>query len=64
MKNVIGEGFLENRLYCINEDKCIFLATSEEELSTLWHKRICHPSNKILKYIFNFKNINCNMCEV
>jgi hypothetical protein len=58
MKNVIGEGFLKNGRYYINEEKCNFLATREEELSTLWHRRTGHPSDKILKYIFDFKNID------
>jgi hypothetical protein len=40
------------------------LAKREEELGTLWHRRIGHPSDNILKYIFDFKNINCSKCEV
>jgi hypothetical protein len=33
-------------------------------VGTLWHKRIEHHSDKILKSIFDFKNLDCSSCEV
>ena len=63
-KNIIGEGFLENGLYILSEEKCNFNIKKEEELGTLWHKRIGHPSDKILKCIFDFKQLDCSSCEI
>jgi hypothetical protein len=54
-KRVIGEGFFENGFYFLNKIKNIFNAKKEEELSTLWHKRIGHPSDKILKLFLILK---------
>jgi GAG-pre-integrase domain len=63
-KKVIGEGFLENGLYFFNEEKYNFNTKGEKKLSTLWHKGIGHPSDKILKYIFDFKKLDCSNCEI
>jgi GAG-pre-integrase domain len=63
MKSVISEGVLENELYFLKEETCNFMA-KREEIGTLWHKRIGHSSDKILKYIFYFKTLNCSNCEV
>jgi GAG-pre-integrase domain len=63
-RNVIGKGFLENELYFLNEEKNIFSAKKNEELGALWHRRIGHPSDKILRYIFDFKKLDCSNCEV
>jgi hypothetical protein len=54
-KSVIGEGVLENGLYYLKEETCNFVAKREEEIGTLWYKKIDHPSDKILKCIFYFK---------
>ena len=60
---MIGEGYLENGLYFLNEEKFNFNA-KKEEMSILWHKRIGHPSDKILKSLFNFSSLNNNDCEI
>jgi hypothetical protein len=41
-----------------------FVAKREEEIGTLLHKRIDHPSDKILKCIFDFKILDCSNCEM
>lgn len=56
--------FFENGLYFLSKEKCNFNVKEEEELGTLWHKRIGHLSNKILKHLFYFKNLDCSSCEV
>jgi hypothetical protein len=33
-------------------------------LSTFWHRKIGHLSDKILKYIIYFKNLDGSNCEV
>jgi GAG-pre-integrase domain len=33
-------------------------------LSNLWHRRIGHPFDKILKKLFGFSNINNSSCEI
>jgi hypothetical protein len=63
MGNIIGKRFLENRL-CILEEENDIINVRKEELGILWHKRIRHPSDKILKSIFYFKKIDCSACEV
>jgi Integrase core domain/GAG-pre-integrase domain len=63
-KSVIGERVFENRLYYLKEETCNFVAKREEEIGTLWHKRIGHPSDKILKCIFYFKTLDCSNCEL
>jgi GAG-pre-integrase domain len=30
----------------------------------LWHKRIGHPCNRVLKLLFNFLKLDCKQCEV
>jgi GAG-pre-integrase domain len=63
-KEKIDEGFLENRLYFLDSNKSSFNITKDENLGKLWHKRVGHPSDKILKTILNFFNLDCNNCEV
>ena len=59
----IGEGFLENGHYLLNS-KIIFCASAKIVNSDLWHKRLGHPSDKILNSILDFKNLNCSNCEI
>jgi hypothetical protein len=33
-------------------------------MGILWHKRIGHVSDKVLKCLFDFKNLDCSGCEV
>jgi hypothetical protein len=37
-ENVTGEGFLENRLYILKEEKSIY-SVKKEIVGTLWHKK-------------------------
>jgi GAG-pre-integrase domain len=61
---VIGEGFLQNGLYNLKEKKFIFNTKKDEELGKLWHKRIGHSSDKILKCLFYFQKLDCSSCEI
>jgi GAG-pre-integrase domain len=61
---VIGDGSLKNELYYLNQEKFNRNSRKEEKLSTLWHRRIGHLSNKILKYLFDFLNLDNSSCEV
>jgi hypothetical protein len=63
-KNFIGERFSKNRLYFFRAQKLNLNAMKYEDLSILLHRRIGHQSDKILKYIFYFKNYNYSNCEV
>jgi Integrase core domain/GAG-pre-integrase domain len=63
---MIGERVLENDLYVLKpqEKKCV-LAKSEDY--GLWHKRLGHPSNKVLNSFFDnsLKTcINCDVCKL
>ena len=63
-KEKIGEGFLENGLYFLDSNKRILNTKRDEDLSNLLHKRVGHPSDKILKIMFNFSKDFCNKCDV
>jgi Integrase core domain/GAG-pre-integrase domain len=63
-KEKIGEGFFENGLYFLDSNKSSFNITKDGDLGKLWHKRVGRPSDKILKIMFNFANLDCNNCEV
>jgi hypothetical protein len=62
-KKIISEGFHERELYFLNEEKYNF-NIQKEDFGTLWHKRIGHQSDKILKSIFDFKELDCSNCEI
>jgi hypothetical protein len=53
-KKMIGEGSFQNGLYILNIPKFGF-HSKNQELGDLWHKRICHPSDRILKRVFIFQ---------
>jgi hypothetical protein len=55
--------FLKMDSYLLNENIYIFI-TKKEDSDTFWHKRIEHLSDKILKSLFYFKNLDCSNCEV
>jgi GAG-pre-integrase domain len=59
---MIGEGYLENNLYFLSRNKGIF-CTQKEDLNKLWHKRVGHPSDKTLKLMFKFSNLDCSNYE-
>jgi len=63
-KSVIGEGYLQNGLYNLREKKFNFNVKNHEELGRLWHKRVGHPSDKILKCLFDFPKLDCSSCEI
>jgi Integrase core domain/GAG-pre-integrase domain len=63
-KEKIGEVFFENGLYFLDSNKSSFNITKDGDLEKLWHKRVGRPSDKILKIMFNFANLDCNNCEV
>jgi hypothetical protein len=48
-KNVIGEGLMKNELYYLDQAKFNFNIRREDQLSILWHRRIGHPSDRVLK---------------
>jgi hypothetical protein len=60
---VISEGFLQNGLYNLIEKKFNFNVKNHEELGKLWYKRIEHPSDEILKYLFDFLKLNYSSYE-
>jgi hypothetical protein len=62
-KEMIDEGYLENDLCFLSCNKGNFCTYKNEELNQLWHKRVEHPSDKILKLMFKFLNIDCSNCE-
>jgi GAG-pre-integrase domain len=48
----------------LKENKFNFNIKNDGELDKFWHKRIEHPSDKILKYLFGFSKLNCSSCEI
>jgi hypothetical protein len=56
-KKVIGEGLMKNGLYYLDHKKLNLNIIREYQLSTLWYKRVGHPSDKVLKKLFGFSNI-------
>jgi Integrase core domain/GAG-pre-integrase domain len=48
----------------LKERKLSFNIKRSEELGKLWHKRIGHLSDKILKCLFDFPKLDYNSCEV
>jgi GAG-pre-integrase domain len=66
-KELIGEGHLENVLYILDSNKSFFNHKKDDNLSELWHKRVGHPSDKILNSMFNFSinyYSNCEVCKL
>jgi GAG-pre-integrase domain len=63
-KELIGEGHLENGLYILDSNKSFFNHKKDDNLSELWHKRVGHPSDKILNSMFIFFKNYCSKCEV
>jgi hypothetical protein len=57
IKENISERHLENDLYFLDSNKSIFNSRKDDNLSKLWHKRVGHPSDKILNYMFDFLKI-------
>jgi GAG-pre-integrase domain len=61
---VVGEGYLQNRLYNLGERKHNFNVKKDEKLGKFWHKRIGHPFDRILKCLFDFPKLDCSNCEI
>ncbi|XP_021757931.1 uncharacterized protein LOC110722967 [Chenopodium quinoa] len=67
-REVIGMGDLKDGLYYLREDASI-AAISVEDTLKLWHKRLGHPSEKVVKllpFLSNFSghlNKNCEVCH-
>ena len=62
-KRMIGEGVFKNGLYFLYS-RIYNFNTQVQDMGHLWHKRIGHPSDRTLKCIFNFSNLDCSNCEV
>jgi GAG-pre-integrase domain len=62
-KEKIGEGYLENCLYFFSTNKSCFNA-KKNDLYEAWHKRVGHPSNKILKLMVDVSKNYCSNYEV
>ncbi len=65
-KMMIGEGSLEDGLYFIKNNHFALNVLKEEDMSSIWHKRIGHLSDKVLKKLFNFfhsDHSNCEACK-
>jgi hypothetical protein len=62
-KEKIGEEHLENGLYFLDSNKSIFHNRKNDNLNELWHKRVGHSSDKILRLMFNFSKYYCSKCE-
>jgi GAG-pre-integrase domain len=62
-KKMIGEGSFQNGLYILNISKFGF-HSKNQELGELWHKRIGHSSDRVLKNVFNFSHLDCSKCEI
>jgi GAG-pre-integrase domain len=60
---MIGEGKRENNLYILEsqENKC-FLVKNKD--MGLWHKRLGHPSDRVLNRIFNYSSNIYNTCGI
>jgi GAG-pre-integrase domain len=63
-KEKIDEGYIENDLYILDNNKSIFNSRKNDNLSELWYKRVGHHSDKILNYMFDFSKDYCSKCEV
>lgn len=60
----IGEGKLQNGLYMLEDKKRVFNASKEHNDHELWHARLGHPSNLILKSLIPDLNVdNTYSCE-
>jgi hypothetical protein len=58
----IGEGIFENGLYFLNEKDTLSIQKRRSRHSLA--QKIGHPSDKILKSLFDFKNLDCSSSEV
>jgi hypothetical protein len=63
-KKVIGKGLMKNGLYYLNYEKLNLNIRQEDQLSTLRHRRVGHHSDKVLKKLFGFSNIDNSNCEI
>jgi GAG-pre-integrase domain len=58
----IGEGSLVNGLYVLKPDQ-LALSTANAASSQLWHKRLGHPSDRVLKHLHLSLKHDLNNCE-
>jgi GAG-pre-integrase domain len=63
-KDKIGERHLKNGLYFLDSNKTSFNSRKDKNLSELWHKRVRHPSDKILNFMFDFSKDYGGKCEI
>jgi Integrase core domain/gag-polypeptide of LTR copia-type/GAG-pre-integrase domain len=63
-KMTIGEGHLRNGLYVLDFNNLVFSTTKDQ--SILWHWRLGHPSDRVLKTLdcsFSHHFNNCDICH-
>jgi GAG-pre-integrase domain len=61
---MIGEGFYDKGLYILNYQIINLCANKLSSENELWHKRLGHPSDRILNSFLNSPLNNCISCDI